>query len=181
MVALAFALSLVPFIKLPWGGSVTLFSTLPIVLMSLRHGMKWGLGTATVYGLLQAVQGMGSIVAIPAKTLPVMALCALLDYILAYAVLGFTGPIAHRFKNPTAGLAIGIAATGFLRFFCSFMSGLLIWNQWAWYGWPVWLHSLVYNIAWCLPDVGIVLLASLLLSRVKQLGLIPASPSTTNS
>lgn len=171
MVALAFVLSLIPFFQMPWGGSITCFSTLPIVVMSFRHGLKWGLGTAMVYGLLQTMQGMDSVVA--AKTVWAMILCALLDYILAYACVGLSGPIANRFKNPTLGLAIGIGATGLMRLACSFVSGLVIWSAWAPEGMPVWLYSLSYNAGWCLPDVGIVLVAALLLSRIRALHILP--------
>ena len=173
MVGLAYVLSIIPFIELPWGGSITLFSTLPIFIMSLRHGGKWGLATAGVYSLLQLMQGMDSVVSVPAKTLFTMVLCALLDYVLAYTVLGLAGSIARRFKNPTRGLAAGICITGLVRYFFSFLSGLILWGQWAWEGWPVWLYSLAYNALWCLPDQAIVLVAALLLSRVKALNLIP--------
>ena len=131
MVALAFVLSFIPFIELPWGGSITLFSTLPIFIMSLRHGAKWGVGTAAVYSLLQLMQGMDSVVAVPAKTIFTMVLCALLDYVLAYTILGFAGPIARRFKNPTGGLVVGICVTGVIRYGVSALSGLLQWGQWA--------------------------------------------------
>ncbi|MFV0412330.1 MAG: energy-coupled thiamine transporter ThiT [Oscillospiraceae bacterium] len=171
MVALSFVLSLIPFFELPWGGSITCFSTLPIILVSLRHSSKWGLATATVYGFLQMLQGIDNVVA--AKTLPAMVLCALLDYILAYACVGLTGAIARRFKNPTAGLAGGIVATGLMRLACSFLSGILIWGAWAPEGVSVWWYSLSYNMGWCLPDVAIVLVAALLLSRVKALHLLP--------
>ena len=181
MVALAFILSIIPFIELPWGGSITLFSTLPIFIMSLRHGAKWGVGTAAVYSLLQLTQGMDSVVAVPAKTIFTMVLCALLDYVLAYTVLGFTGPIARRFKNPTGGLAVGICATGLVRYLLSVLSGILLWGQWAWDGWPVWIYSFAYNALWCLPDLAIVLAAALLLSRVKALGLIPQGSAPRNS
>ena len=180
MVALAFILSVIPFIELTWGGSITLFSTLPILIMSLRHGAKWGVGTAAVYSLLQLTQGMDSVMAVPAKTIFTMVLCALLDYVLAYTVLGFAGPIAHRFKNPTGGLAIGICATGLARYLLSVLSGILLWRQWAWEGWPVWLYSVAYNALWCLPDIAIVLLAALLLSRIKALGLIPERNTPRN-
>ncbi|MDL2218909.1 energy-coupled thiamine transporter ThiT [Ruminococcaceae bacterium OttesenSCG-928-O06] len=173
MVALAFVLSYLSFQPLPWGGDITLLSTLPIVMMSLRHGAKWGVGTAGVYSLLQLVQGMPNVVAVPVKTVWTMALCALLDYVLAYTALGFSGPIAQRFKHRTAGIAAGIALTGLARFACSFLSGVLIWGQFAWDGWPVWLYSLAYNASWCLPDVFLTLVAALLLSRVRVLGLLP--------
>lgn len=178
MVALAYVLSMIPFISLPWGGDITCFSTLPIIVMSLRHGGKWGLGTAAVYSLAQLMQGMGSVVAVPAKTFVAMAACGLLDYVVAYTVLGLAGPIAHRFKNATGGLVVGIACSGLLRYLCSFLSGLVLWGEYAWEGWPVWLYSLAYNGAWCLPDIAIVLIAAVLLSRVKVLGLLPEARPT---
>jgi thiamine transporter len=174
MVALAFVLSMIPFIELPWGGSVTLFSTLPLFLMGLRHGLKWGVGTAAVYSVLQLLQGLDSVAAVPAKTFFTMALCALLDYLLAYTVLGFSGGIARRFGNhPIGGLAAGIAVTGLARYLCSVLSGGLLWWEYAWEGWPVWPYSAAYNALWCLPDLAIVLAAALLLSRVKALALVP--------
>lgn len=43
MLALSIALSFVVIYKMPLGGSVTLFSMLPVMLVSVRHGLKWGL------------------------------------------------------------------------------------------------------------------------------------------
>ncbi len=178
MIALAFALSCVPFFKMPWGGTVTCFSTLPIIIMSFRHGIKWGVGTAFVYGVLQTFQGLDSVVA--AKTVWGMILCVLLDYVVAYACVGLSGPIANRFKHHTAGLVIGIAATGALRLACSFVSGLVIWYSYAPAGQPVWLYSLSYNAGWCLPDVAIVLVATLLLSRVRVLHILPEAKASAS-
>ncbi len=170
MVAVAFVLSFIPLFKMPWGGTVTCFSTLPILLMSFRHGGRWGVATAGVYGILQAMQGLDNIAA--AQTAAAMALCALLDYLLAYTALGFAGPLAKKLPNPTAGLVVGVLATGLVRLACSFLSGIIIWGAYAPEGMPVWLYSLVYNASWCLPDIGIVLAAALLLSRVKALHLL---------
>lgn len=180
MVALSFVLSLIPFLRLPWGGSITCFSTLPIIMMSLRHNAKWGVATAAVYGLLQMMQGMDSVVA--AATPLAMVGCALLDYVLAYACVGFTGTIARGLGGGTAGMAVGIVSTGLMRLACSFLSGILIWSAWAPEGMPVWWYSLSYNVGWCLPDVAIVLIAALLLSRISALHLLPGSSrSSANS
>ena len=43
MVAVATVLSLIRFIKFPFGGSVTLLSMFPIILYSIRRGVKKGL------------------------------------------------------------------------------------------------------------------------------------------
>jgi len=184
MVALGFVLSIIPFFHLPWGGSVTCFSTLPIIVMSFRHGMKWGVASAAVFGAVHALMGANSVAA--AGSFGAMLLCALLDYILAYAAVGLTGPVAGLYmriagtggqapdsgarqdtrglRHPRAGLVAGIVATGLMRLLCSFLSGVLIWGAWAPEGVPVWQYSLTYNAGWCLPDVAIVLFAALALS-----------------
>ncbi|MBQ6263337.1 MAG: energy-coupled thiamine transporter ThiT, partial [Clostridia bacterium] len=43
MVALATGLSFLTLFKLPLGGSVTVLSMLPICMLSIRRGLKWGL------------------------------------------------------------------------------------------------------------------------------------------
>lgn len=169
MVGLSFALSAIPAFKLPYGGSATLFSTLPIILVGLRHGSKWGVATTTLYGFTQLLQGMGNIMFL--QTAGTMLLCALLDYILPYTFLGFTGAIARRFKNNTIGVGVGIVATGAIRLLCSFLSGIILWSQYAPEGTPVWVYSLTYNAGWCVPDVAMVLIAGIILSRVKILQL----------
>ena len=58
MLALSIALSFVVIYKMPLGGSVTLFSMLPVMLVSVRHGLKWGLPTAFIYSLFQFFTGL---------------------------------------------------------------------------------------------------------------------------
>lgn len=170
MIALAYVLSYLRF-KLPFGGSITLFSTLPILMMSFRHGGKWGIGTALVYSFLQALQGADSIAL--CKTWYAMLLCALLDYILAYASLGIAGPVARKFKNGFVGVVCGTLATGALRLLWSFLSGIVLWREYAPAGEPVWLYSIKYNSSWLLPDLALALFAVVLLSQVKPLAMLP--------
>ena len=40
VIALATVLSFIRIIKMPWGGSVTLLSMLPIVIYSIKNGVK---------------------------------------------------------------------------------------------------------------------------------------------
>lgn len=171
MIAMAFVLSMIPVFNLPWGGSVTMVSTLPILVFSLRHKTPWGIGVAAVYSFTQLLQGFGNV--LYAKTYFAMVLCALLDYLLAYTFLGFTGAIARRFKNRSAGIAAGVTLTGLLRLVFSFLSGVIIWGEWAPAGTPVWVYSLTYNASWLLPDLALVLAATLLLSKVPALQLLP--------
>lgn len=173
-VAAAAALSMITLFRMPLGGSVTPFATLPIIAISLRHGAKWGVAAALVFGLSQLLLGMANVVAVPVKTLGNMILCATLDYVLAYTLLGFTGSIAHRFNRPVTGIPAGILVTGCGRLACSVLSGVVIWGPFAPAGWNVASYSLAYNAAWCLPDTAITLVACLALARVRALGLFPA-------
>ena len=52
LVALATVLSVLKIAELPYGGSITLASMLPILLLSYRHGVRWGLGGGLVFGVL---------------------------------------------------------------------------------------------------------------------------------
>ena len=58
MVALATVLSFIRIIKLPWGGSITLLSMLPIVIFSIKNGMGNGLVASFVFSLVQLFQGV---------------------------------------------------------------------------------------------------------------------------
>ena len=57
MIAIGTVLSNIKFFTLPNGGSITLLSMLPFVLVSFRHGVKWGLFTGLVNACLQMLLG----------------------------------------------------------------------------------------------------------------------------
>ena len=171
-VAAAVVLSLITLFRMPLGGSVTPFSTLPIVVIGLRHGSKWGIACALVFSLTQLFLGMGSVLAVPVKTLANLVMCGALDYVLAYTILGFTGSLSRRFHSPQLGLSAAVAITGLGRLGCSFLSGVIIWAPYTPDGWNVAAYSLAYNVSWWLPDTVIVLAACLALSRVRSFALI---------
>ena len=57
MVALATVLSFVKIVHLPWGGSITLLSMLPIIVFSIKRGVANGLAASFVFALIQFIQG----------------------------------------------------------------------------------------------------------------------------
>ena len=60
MLALAVVLSFIKVWEMPMGGSVTLVSMLPIVMVSIKHGNKAGLAVGFLFSLIQLVQGIAS-------------------------------------------------------------------------------------------------------------------------
>ena len=104
-VALATVLSLIEVIRMPLGGSVTLLSMLPIVMISIMFGLKWGFGTAFVYALGQLALGLPEV--LTWGLTPAMLIgTVLFDYIIAFTVLGIAGIFA---KKGYTGICGGVA------------------------------------------------------------------------
>lgn len=156
LIALAAALSFVKVFKLPWGGSITLLSMLPIALISVRHGVKTGLFSSFAYALLQLVFGilfdglLGW-----GLTGGMLAVCMLLDYLVAFTVLGLAGLFRARGLNGVIG---GTVLAVLLRFVSHVFSGVYVFASAGklWDGFETsntWLYSLVYNGCYMLPEM----------------------------
>ena len=60
------------------------------------------------------------------------ALCVcLLDYIVAFTVLGFGGIFRNKIKNPSAALALGAFVALSLRYIVHIISGAIFFGAWA--------------------------------------------------
>ena len=100
--------------EMPFGGQITLVSMLPVVLISYRHGVKWGHVAAFTYALLEMALGAKTVSAafLPGyfgdgtMILNAMAMC-LLDYVLAFTVLGLGGIFRNKMENKGTALACG--------------------------------------------------------------------------
>ena len=163
MIALAFVLSFVKLFSLPQGGSVTL-AMVPLVIMAFRHGAKWGCATAFVYGILKLILGFENVMY--CNTLLAQIGCVLLDYLVAYTVLGLAPVFAGSAKqNRVAGVLIGTCVAGILRFVCSFLSGWLLWGSYAPEGQGAVLYSLIYNGSYMLPNIVIAAVVVCILAK----------------
>ncbi|MDR0222218.1 MAG: energy-coupled thiamine transporter ThiT [Oscillospiraceae bacterium] len=151
MLGLATVLSFVKIIPMPMGGSVTLLSMLPIVLISIRHGAKTGLLAAGAYSLIQFAADAGMLFGW-ALTPAALIGTVTLDYLLAYTGLGLAGAFVNK-GGPVAGALAGTAAVTGFRFLCHFISGIIIFGQWAPDGWNPVLYSLCYNGLYMLPEL----------------------------
>lgn len=163
MIALATVLSYIPIFEMPQGGSITLCSMLPIMVVSWRHGIKWGLFTGFTHGLLQMFLGFKNVMY--CTTIWSMIGCILLDYILAFMVLGIACLFAKPFKNLLVGTAVSAVIVGLLRYVCSFLSGILIWQAYAPEGTPVWFYSLTYNGSYMIPEIILTAIVAVLVAK----------------
>jgi len=172
MLALAIVLSLItPFRKLlPFGGSITLVSMLPICLFSIRHGILKGLGVSALFAAYQFVQGISEGLFGWGLTSEMLVMCILFDYLLAYTVIGLAG-IFRRKKM--CGWIAGIVIALTLRFLCHFISGVVvfastgkIWDDLEFVADNKYIYSAVYNGAYMLPEIILTVIMAVILLRI---------------
>ena len=170
MLALAVVLSYIKLFSLPFDGSITLFSMLPICLISIKHGIKWGLGTAFCYSWFQILQGG----VFGWGLTPTMLIASLfLDYLLAFTVLGLAGLFRHK---GFAGMLAGVVMVCALRFIVHFFAGVILWanlEQFVafgkeWVNQPV-LYSICYNGIYMLPETVLTTVVAAVLLKIPQI------------
>ena len=137
LIALAYVLSIITLFRMPQGGSVTPLSMLPILIIGLRHGLKWGLMGGLAFACLEMLTAFWPP---PYPTVPAYIAVVMLDYIVAFTVLGLSG----LFMGKQYGLMYAALICITLRFLCHFFSGIIVWYPFAG-DMPVWLYSLSYN------------------------------------
>jgi thiamine transporter len=77
------------------GGSITLFSQVPIIIIGYRYGAKWGISTGIIYGILQMLlQGLGNFAYV--KGFVAYLILILADYVLAFMSLGLGGAMFKK-------------------------------------------------------------------------------------
>lgn len=166
MIAIGTVLSMFPFSG-PWalGGGITVCSMLPLVLIAHRYGTKWGVFTALVYSVLQMLLGIQNVQY--AQDVWTAIGIILLDYILAFTVVGFSACLNSKIKNRLTSILVGICVTFLARFVCHFLSGWIIWEA-MWpneLGWLPWIWSLAYNASYMIPEIIITCVAAALTYR----------------
>lgn len=166
LVALSVVLSMVKVYHLPHGGSITLLSMLPVCLISIRHGLKWGVGSAFVYSVIQFVLGIIFDGVLGwGLSAGIFIAMIIFDYLIAFTVLGLAG-IFRKFGF--VGIMLGTALAIFLRFVSHFISGWVLWTNLDAFeffnisfsaGQPV-LYSLLYNGSYMIPEMIFTMIAA---------------------
>lgn len=136
LLALATVLSIFKPFELPYGGGITIASMMPVILIAFCFGTKKGLLAAFVYSIIQMLFSHGTISAafLPGEDQMVFykaILMCILDYTLAFTVLGLGGIFKGKIKNDTAAIFTGTVLVTFLRYVCHFLSGVILWGSYA--------------------------------------------------
>lgn len=161
LLALAVLLSFVRLAELPYGGSVTPASMLPVLLIALRCGTLWGMLAGLADGLLQLFLS-GSVLSYATSWKAAVAI-VVLDYLLAFALLGLGG-LFRRLKNQTAALLAGTLLACILRYLCHVLSGATVWAGLSIPTSGALVYSLIYNATYLLPETLVTAAAAWYLS-----------------
>lgn len=169
MLALAFALSSAKLFEMPLGGSVTVASMLPIMLISFKWGNKAGLTTAFLYSVTQALQALAEGNVFPyCETIDALVICILFDYIFPFTILGLAGMLYGKLGNTNVDFIAGASIVVFLRFCSHFITGVYIWGQWAPDGMGKYLYSFLYNGGFLSVDFAILLVVLVLMLKSEE-------------
>ena len=178
MIALASALSFFPILKMPYGGSVTFASMLPIILIAYRNGFGWGLGSGFAFAFIQQMLGLDNLSYV--STWQSVLAVIILDYSLAFVVLGLGGIFRGKLKNQSAEMVLGTVFVCALRYLCHVISGATVWAGISIPTKAALIYSIGYNATYMLPEVIVTAVvayyvASMIDFRKEKIGRISAS------
>ena len=182
--------------EMPFGGQITLVSMLPLVLISYRHGVKWGLVSGVAYALLEMAIGAKTVAAAfqpgyfgdGVMLLNAFIMCVL-DYLVAFTALGLGGCFRNKIENKGMSLMCGSLVALGARYVAHIASGYILFSGWAeWFftqeGFPAWgaqlveslspqmlglVYSIVYNGMYMVPEIIITAVVALLLARIPKI------------
>lgn len=159
MISIAVILSFLKLISMPYGGSVTLASLLPIAIISYRHGMGHGIFSATVYGVIQQILDL-SLLFYATSWQSVIAI-VVLDYILAFSVAGIAGIFRRPIQNQTLALTLGCFLISLCRYACHVISGATVWAGLSIPTEAALSFSFAYNATYMIPETIVLLVTTI--------------------
>lgn len=188
LVAIATVLTFVVIYQSPFGGSVTVLSMLPIVLIGYLYGAKWGFGSAFVFGILKILISMDTVAKMfmPGDGQQIWwraILICLLDYVIAYSLLGIAS-LFRRIGKPSAALGIGALVATSCRYIVHVVSGAIFYGSWAeWFFGELGetgaqilekysgaslatIYSLVYNAIYMIPEIIITTIVAFIIGAI---------------
>lgn len=187
LIAIATVLTFAVIYKSPFDGSVTVLSMLPIVLIGYLYGVKWGFGSALVFGVLKVIVSMGSVAKLfmpdsDQAWWKALIIC-LLDYVLAYTVLGVAS-LFRKIGKPSAALGIGAFVATTCRYIIHVISGAIFYGSYAdWFFGELGetgtyvlekysgaslsiVYSLIYNAIYMIPEIVMTTVAAFIIGAV---------------
>lgn len=165
-IGLSFALSYAKISPLPYGGSITLASFVPVLIYAYVYGIADGLLAGAIFGLLNFISG-------PYILTP---FTFILDYLLAFSSIGIMG-LAKKFtKRQTFNVVFGTVGVYLARFIFHLISGIIYFmNDAVWVDLPNWamanafVYSLIYQLVYIPADCAIAAIVMYIIAKTNVL------------
>ncbi|MBQ9745705.1 MAG: energy-coupled thiamine transporter ThiT [Clostridia bacterium] len=164
MIALSTVLSILKIAEMPYGGSVTVASALPIAIIAYRYGLKTGLFAGTVHAALQLVLGLSAL-SYATNWQSAVAIIAL-DYILAFMFIGVAGIFRKPIKNQAAALTAGVLLYSVIRYIFHVIAGATVWAGISVPTAAALAYSFIYNATYMIPETIVLAVATLYVGSV---------------
>lgn len=158
MIALSTVLSVIKLFEMPYGGSITLASMLPIAVIAHRHNFKYGIGAALVASVIQLLLGLKNFSYF--TTPESLIALGVFDYILAFGVFGLVGIMKKWIKSQSLAATVGVMLASALRYLCHVISGATIWAGLSIPDEAAIAYSLSYNATYMVPETIILVLTA---------------------
>lgn len=152
LIAMGTVLSVFKLIDLPYGGSVTVGSMLPVLIIAYRYGTGFGMASSLAFGIIQQLLGLKTLSYV--TTWQSILAVILLDYIVAFMVIGLGG-LFRKLSSERLALVLGALLTCILRFACHFTSGITVWKGISIPMKAAVIYSLGYNATYMIPETVI--------------------------
>ena len=136
-VAMAVVGSLLKVWEMPQGGSVAL-TMVPILMIAIKRGAVAGCTAGAIYGVLSLL--ISGVIYHP--------MSILLDYVLAFGLLGLAGLFKKNVWGVVLGCFVGVCG----RFLSSLVSGAVLFAEYAPAGQNPWIYSLIYQATYLVPE-----------------------------
>ncbi len=168
MIALSTVFSLVKLVDMPYGGSVTIASMLPIAIAAYRHGFLWGLGTAVTNSLIQLLLGINNLSYF--STWQSILAIILLDYVVAFGVFAISGIFRRVEKRQNLAFLYGLLLSSVLRYACHVISGATVWAGLSIPTNAALIYSISYNATYMIPETIVLIAIGVYLTSVVDFG-----------
>lgn len=142
------------------GGSIS-FVMVPILLIAIRWGLSAGVITGLLIGLIQIL--LGGYILHWAQ--------GLLDYIVAFSVVGFAGIFRKQIVDAATNLnkkrmglyiVLGTVVGGLLRYAAHTIAGAIFFAEYAG-DQNVWVYTIIYNGSYMIPAIILTAIVGVLI------------------
>lgn len=140
--AIAFVIAFVP---LDIGPMEAELGMIPIIILSYRRGLKTGLLSGFVWGLIKLASGNITMLSV---------LQVLVEYVFAFAVSGLAGVASNKLKDEITSdkwkrafitIAQSVFLAVFVKYGIHFIAGVIYWGMYAPEGMSPYIYSFIVN------------------------------------